>query len=675
MALNDKNMGDMSAKKLLEEFNKREQEQDKIINNFRKKFESIGKEVDSQINTIDKLKTEISKLKDDIKNEKKDNARQNQAISGIKKSYRERHNQLAEEVRQTKSSVSTQTRSAKNNNDNINILKNESSNPLKSKTSSDAILNYFDEIAKTNKASSLKSIFGGMSNDDILNLNKNLNKREWNGGDVWKHISANSRQSILAKETDKLTDNFKAMDKQLEKINNRLNLFAIALGLKGLNWVHDQHKQRQDEIHSGYEAGLDYQQTRMWGSFAKGLGVEPERLYGDFASLRRIHDRWGLGVKDLFDNEEQQKFLVGGSPLSLGYSVSQLAGKDPVAIMEMAMRDTYAKMKADPNKASSWEAQANSANLGSIGTIAYKAFMGDINLEDALRAMKIAVDSPKGMEQATFKYGLDFQEGMARFRNSLDRVTIRLFEFGDAIFSVLNKIPFLNTAIERTEKMEDVRHTLETKGVDSQEFIDSLYERAKVSPLSWGNWGLHSTIGKVDNIKALSIVLRDLRESDSLDNDFGINKQFINDIGYKAIYSNNFRERHVFQKAILDSFDFYDGRLGNKKTIEEAFDKGDYETIRNFINGAEYMENVKDWEKRQERYNRRQAEFSYDSGINNLNPTRTIPTQPAQTQTALSYDPSKEKQEIKTEIIINDRTTGGIEIESAIGANVSAITQ
>lgn len=675
MALNDKNMGDMSAKKLLEEFNKREQEQDKIINSFRKKFESIGKEVDSQINTIDKLKTEISKLKDDIKNEKKDNARQNQAISGIKKSYRERHNQLAEEVRQTKSSVSTQTRSAKNNNDNINILKNESSNPLKSKTSSDAILNYFDEIAKTNKASSLKSIFGGMSNDDILNLNKNLKKREWNGGDVWKHISANSRQSILAKETDKLTDNFKAMDKQLEKINNRLNLFAIALGLKGLKWVHDQHKKRQDEIHSGYESGLDYQQTRMWGSFAKGLGVNPQSLYGDFASFRRIHDRWGLGVKDLFDNEEQQKFLVGGSPLSLGYSVSQLAGKDPVAIMEMAMRDLYAKMKADPNKASSWEAQAHSAGFGAIGTLAYKASMGDINLEDALRAMKIAVDSPKGMEQATFKYGLEWEEGMARLRNSVDKVTIRLLEFGGALFSILNKIPFFNTAIERAEKMEDIKYALETKGVDSQDFIDSVYARAKVGAGSKAEWEVNSAVGTLTQGKALGILLKELRSSDSLDNDYGINKQFINDIAYKAFYSNNFRERQVFREAFMESFNWTDKLDGTKKKIEKAFDMEDYETIRNFINSGEYMNDVEDWERRQKRYNRRQAEFSYDSGINNLNPTRTIPTQPAQTQTALSYDPSKEKQEIKTEIIINDRTTGGIEIESAIGANVSAITQ
>lgn len=628
------------AKKMLAEEKKREARDEARLKEMRelaKKIDSFKKEKKSTSSTNTKSKI------DSISREKKENAKI-QAEEAKQKIAEEREKEKKELLR-----IRQNERNEREERLKLRIAsRQESEERLKLSTQRrmDSITPsyWFDNDKRyTFKFNRYASNYGEMASDDELKeVTKKIPIQDFR-----KKNSIN-----LNDETKKTTDGFKDLNKQLDKINNKLNLFAVGLSaLKLFDIGMEKHKESQQNIHYGYGAGLNYRETKVFGGIAEGFGINKEGLYEEIGEWRRLKDRWGTGTPNLFASEEQQKFLLGNAPTSLGYSLEKLQGMNPVQIYEMVIKDLFIKMKANPSMAGAYEAQARVSGFGNAGTLAFKGALSGVSIEEFMRTIKNVVDTPFGREKSTFEFSTELSQLMTRFGNSIDKLTMTFEKYLGSFISFLNNLPFLSTSSERKETSSKMIQSLIKDGGNglSNNTIELMQKYNKQNDLHksvlsnldllvndfFEGIGIKSSHTKDEII--LKHTLNSLIEKDYLDNDYMDAKKSFIEIVMNRMESGDIE---LLEKSLDTSrnIKFYN--------LKKLIKSGDKNSVEDWLQNNQFMRNESEWQTLHSQKN--DVGMTYDSRTNANNGVT---------------------------IIIEDKTNGGIKATGEYSNGVQTLSQ
>lgn len=643
------NKGLAEAKKMLDEEKKREardearlkemRELAKKIDSFKKEKSSKNGDVKSNVSATKIEKNETRETKQKLLEAKE---KEKQELTKIRKNERE------ERKERLKLRITSRKESEER-------LKLSTQRRIDSITPS----YWFDNDKRyTFKFNRYASNYGEIASDDELKeVTKKIPIQDFR-----KKNSIN-----LNDETKKTTDGFKDLNKQLDKINNKLNLFAVALSaLKIFDTGMEKHKESQQNIHYGYGAGLNYRETKVFGGIAEGFGISKEGLYEEIGEWRRLKDRWGTGTPNLFASEEQQKFLVGNTPTSLGYSLEKLQGMNPVQIYEMIVKDLFLKMKANPSMAGAYEAHARASGFGNAGTLAFKGAMSGVSIEEFMKVIKSAIDTPFGRERSAFEFSTQLSEFTSRVGNSVDKLVMTFEKYMGGLLEILSKLPILSTATERNKianKM--VGDIAKSKGSElSNDAFQELQRYYKSSGITnsvtgdlllrtnrfLGNFGLNPL--KDDEI-VLQNTFQAIMEKSASDNDFMEAKNLLaniipslmntgkQDLALSALKFFNFNNI-LESSGMIGDEELYN----NWKGLERSVRLGNPEFTRDYINNTRLMRNESEWN-------------AWHSKTNDI---------------GMTYDSSTNASKGVT-IILEDKTRNGIEVTSEYSNGVQTLLQ
>lgn len=431
------------------------------------------------------------------------------------------------------------------------------------------------------------------------------------------------------KEIKESVNNFKDLNKTLDKINNKLNLFAVALSaLRIWDWGVKHHEETKSNIHSAYEAGLNYRQGREFNSLASTWGTDPQALTAEIKEFRMLKDTWGTG-SDLFRNETEQRFLFGNTRGSLrGLNIATLASQDPVRAYETIAKTIYNDMKNRPDDAGTIEAMANKSGYGVIASMMKKSLLGGVDFDDAWTKIKNATDSPFGREQTSFRFSLDLQDSLARLANITDRVIMRFEELAGGMLKFINKLPFFSTGSERIQQMEVLNKEIKENKISSETLRTTKRQHSQGIDIIGDVLGIDKIF---DNSGShLMNLTRNIREKSHLDTDFELSRFLLGDT-YKNIadLDNNNKHKQEMMKSLKIADKYEDKVYGDIYRAIEAKDKAKLDEI---VSSPSFMKNQHDY--------------------NNLRKTATSGD--------ITQRYKNEQINVQSNIILEDRTQGGL---------------
>lgn len=561
-------------------------ENDKLLSEVARLKEQT-KVLQGESKKVGKLETKVASLTSDKNDQQRKIANLSRAVQGIKREY-------SKKFKESKSSGS----------DNAKVK-----SWIRSK----------GDIASFNKASANGEsiVDSGLGNalgaKSILNreaFDKRLeNKKEKN--EKKKELTTDK----INKSSDKLDKNFVGMDKTITAINRKLTLFGIALSAVKLGeWGVAKHEETKGNIHSAYSAGLNLQQGKEWIRLAQTMGNDPQALFGEMAQLKHQKDLTMRGATNVW-TEQQQKFLFSSLPNSLNLNPNDWMRLSPQQLYKHIMQQAQGKIKEKPNEAGAILAGLKESGFSNLATMLEKAGIAGVELDKFQESLNMAVDVPRGMENATFEFSKSYQEAMARIDNATDRFVMDLMKISQPLLEFINGISYLKTSQEGTyagnkitEKMANGGSLKDVaiadlkalnNGSDKEEFL------RLANPLNWIS-DKNDITGRVADGFIASL---------NYDTDRRGQKDYLQDITHNSqilalAVKNNDEYLPTLQKKLSKNIQSYKFQLDSYSKsknadpsmiaeaqagleygmfMEDAMKRGDYEAMKAGISGIENM--------------------------------------------------------------------------------------
>lgn len=559
-------------------------ENDKLLSEVARLKEQT-KVLQGESKKVGKLETKVASLTSDKNDQQRKIANLSRAVQGIKREY-------SKKFKEGKSSGS----------DNAKVK-----SWIRSK----------GDIASFNKASANGEsiVDSGLGNalgaKSILNreaFDKRLeNKKEKN--EKKKELTTDK----INKSSDKLDKNFVGMDKTITAINRKLTLFGIALSAVKLGeWGVAKHEETKGNIHSAYSAGLNLQQGKEWIRLAQTMGNDPQALFGEMAQLKHQKDLTMRGATNVW-TEQQQKFLFSSLPNSLNLNPNDWMRLSPQQLYKHIMQQAQGKIKEKPNEAGAILAGLKESGFSNLATMLEKAGIAGVELDKFQESLNMAVDVPRGMENATFEFSKSYQEAMARIDNATDRFVMDLMKISQPLLEFINGISYLKTSQEGTyagnkitEKMANGGSLKDVaiadlkalnNGSDKEEFL------RLANPLNWIS-DKNDITGRVADGFIASL---------NYDTDRRGQKDYLQDITHNSqilalAVKNNDEYLPTLQKKLSKNIQSYKFQLDSYSKsknadpsmiaeaqagleygmfMEDAMKRGDYEAMKAGISGIE----------------------------------------------------------------------------------------
>lgn len=559
-------------------------ENDKLLSEVARLKEQT-KVLQGESKKVGKLETKVASLTSDKNDQQRKIANLSRAVQGIKREY-------SKKFKESKSSGS----------DNAKVK-----SWIRSK----------GDIASFNKASANGEsiVDSGLGNalgaKSILNreaFDKRLeNKKEKN--EKKKELTTDK----INKSSDKLDKNFVGMDKTITAINRKLTLFGIALSAVKLGeWGVAKHEETKGNIHSAYSAGLNLQQGKEWIRLAQTMGNDPQALFGEMAQLKHQKDLTMRGATNVW-TEQQQKFLFSSLPNSLNLNPNDWMRLSPQQLYKHIMQQAQGKIKEKPNEAGAILAGLKESGFSNLATMLEKAGIAGVELDKFQESLNMAVDVPRGMENATFEFSKSYQEAMARIDNATDRFVMDLMKISQPLLEFINGISYLKTSQEGTyvgnkitEKMANGGSLKDVaiadlkalnNGSDKEEFL------RLANPLNWIS-DKNDITGRVADGFIASL---------NYDTDRRGQKDYLQDITHNSqilalAVKNNDEYLPTLQKKLSKNIQSYKFQLDSYSKsknadpsmiaeaqagleygmfMEDAMKRGDYEAMKAGISGVE----------------------------------------------------------------------------------------
>lgn len=396
-------------------------ENDKLLSEVARLKEQT-KVLQGESKKVGKLETKVASLTSDKNDQQRKIANLSRAVQGIKREY-------SKKFKESKSSGS----------DNAKV---------KSWIRSKGDIASFNKASANGESIADSGLGNALGAKSILNreaFDKRLeNKKEKN--EKKKELTTDK----INKSSDKLDKNFVGMDKTITAINRKLTLFGIALSAVKLGeWGVAKHEETKGNIHSAYSAGLNLQQGKEWIRLAQTMGNDPQALFGEMAQLKHQKDLTMRGATNVW-TEQQQKFLFSSLPNSLNLNPNDWMRLSPQQLYKHIMQQAQGKIKEKPNEAGAILAGLKESGFSNLATMLEKAGIAGVELDKFQESLNMAVDVPRGMENATFEFSKSYQEAMARIDNATDRFVMDLMKISQPLLEFINGISYLKTSQEGT---------------------------------------------------------------------------------------------------------------------------------------------------------------------------------------------------------------------------------
>lgn len=559
-------------------------ENDKLLSEVARLKEQT-KVLQGESKKVGKLETKVASLTSDKNDQQRKIANLSRAVQGIKREY-------SKKFKESKSSGS----------DNAKV---------KSWIRSKGDIASFNKASANGESIADSGLGNALGAKSILNreaFDKRLeNKKEKN--EKKKELTTDK----INKSSDKLDKNFVGMDKTITAINRKLTLFGIALSAVKLGeWGVAKHEETKGNIHSAYSAGLNLQQGKEWIRLAQTMGNDPQALFGEMAQLKHQKDLTMRGATNVW-TEQQQKFLFSSLPNSLNLNPNDWMRLSPQQLYKHIMQQAQGKIKEKPNEAGAILAGLKESGFSNLATMLEKAGIAGVELDKFQESLNMAVDVPRGMENATFEFSKSYQEAMARIDNATDRFVMDLMKISQPLLEFINGISYLKTSQEGTytgnkitEKMANGGSLKDVaiadlkalnNGSDKEEFL------RLANPLNWIS-DKNDITGRVADGFIASL---------NYDTDRRGQKDYLQDITHNSqilalAVKNNDEYLPTLQKKLSKNIQSYKFQLDSYSKsknadpsmiaeaqagleygmfMEDAMKRGDYEAMKAGISGVE----------------------------------------------------------------------------------------
>lgn len=559
-------------------------ENDKLLSEVARLKEQT-KVLQGESKKVGKLETKVASLTSDKNDQQRKIANLSRAVQGIKREY-------SKKFKESKSSGS----------DNAKV---------KSWIRSKGDIASFNKASANGESIADSGLGNALGAKSILNreaFDKRLeNKKEKN--EKKKELTTDK----INKSSDKLDKNFVGMDKTITAINRKLTLFGIALSAVKLGeWGVAKHEETKGNIHSAYSAGLNLQQGKEWIRLAQTMGNDPQALFGEMAQLKHQKDLTMRGATNVW-TEQQQKFLFSSLPNSLNLNPNDWMRLSPQQLYKHIMQQAQGKIKEKPNEAGAILAGLKESGFSNLATMLEKAGIAGVELDKFQESLNMAVDVPRGMENATFEFSKSYQEAMARIDNATDRFVMDLMKISQPLLEFINGISYLKTSQEGTyvgnkitEKMANGGSLKDVaiadlkalnNGSDKEEFL------RLANPLNWIS-DKNDITGRVADGFIASL---------NYDTDRRGQKDYLQDITHNSqilalAVKNNDEYLPTLQKKLSKNIQSYKFQLDSYSKsknadpsmiaeaqagleygmfMEDAMKRGDYEAMKAGISGIE----------------------------------------------------------------------------------------
>lgn len=473
-----------------------------------KQLQSLKKENDKLFGEVTKLKEQakvlqseakkVSKLETKLSNEiSKGNERQrkianlNRAVVGLKREWRIKFDNLKEDIVKSRAKKTDKQEGGEDAGETKESTREKAKALKKQQGETKRLLKAFQRqtLDPTNYTQDkvdigeLKNRIENLSDsafkyDALYALNKTsttaLKKEEQKKAKQQKEEEREAKKKLkeeqaLDKAKDKNIKSYGSISKSIDKVNNKLNLFGIALTASNfVKWGYKTHAETKQDIQASFRAGLNLQQGREWMMLSNIFGVSAQAIFGEMAELMKQKDLIERGGKVVF-TEAQQRFLLSGLPNSLKLNQQDWLSKSPQELFMLITKTAFTKAQKDPEEASAILAGLKEAGFSEIAELIRTALLYQLDLKQVMFKVSQLVDVPMDAEVKRSRFTLVWEETITRLVNKTDELALAFQKLITPLLEIINKIPILRTSQEKIAEAKEYKEAYEGDDRERQE--------------------------------------------------------------------------------------------------------------------------------------------------------------------------------------------------------------